>query len=224
MKNQLFLMLFIISIALITSCNKDDNNSSITPTIDPNAITVQVNSVPSGADIYIDGGATSKQTPYKFENLSVGSHVFKLTKTEYDSTTHTLYLSTGDNITINDTLKKNYYWEGTWTGFENVCYDYFPFNNTQFIIPSTSHNPIKIIIDTQISNLGYSTDSRADVYFGNTIIGTAWGNQTNEITVNLPVGTTGTIHLTGNGCRHYGMTSWINENYINITRVQLSCN
>lgn len=115
-KSLLRLVGFVMFIAiLVVGCKKDSSNPT-TPQnpSDPNTISVQLTSIPQGAKIYYNGQLTDKVTPYTFSDLTAGSYTFSAALVDYDSTSHSLYLSKGDHKIIADTLSPS--WKYVWTG------------------------------------------------------------------------------------------------------------
>jgi hypothetical protein len=65
---------------------------------------IQVNSSPSGATIYLDGSSTGKTTDALISNVSAGSHTIKLAKSGYNDWQQTVTVSAGQTTTVNATL------------------------------------------------------------------------------------------------------------------------
>jgi hypothetical protein len=65
---------------------------------------IQVNSSPTGATIYLDGTSTGKTTDALITDVSPGSHTIKLTKSGYSDYTETVTVTDGDTATVDATL------------------------------------------------------------------------------------------------------------------------
>ncbi|MCP2597440.1 PEGA domain-containing protein [Candidatus Aminicenantes bacterium AC-335-G13] len=72
---------------------------------EPDIGSIQVNSTPSGATIYLDGQNTGQVTPATVTNVSVGSHTVKLEKERYQSWETTVNVVKNQTITVDATLK-----------------------------------------------------------------------------------------------------------------------
>ncbi len=66
---------------------------------------IQVNSTPTGAEIYLDGNNTGKKTNALLTNVSVGSHIIKLVKEQYQDWEDTTNVSKDATTTVNAVLK-----------------------------------------------------------------------------------------------------------------------
>ena len=67
---------------------------------------IQVNSTPTGAEIWLDGSNTGYTTDYLLGNVGVGSHELKLIKEGYVEWDTTVAVSEGQTTTINATLEE----------------------------------------------------------------------------------------------------------------------
>lgn len=65
---------------------------------------LQVNSVPDGAMIYLDGFDRGKLTNYAFSNLTPGSHNVRLTKSGYEDFITNVSILKDQTVVINATL------------------------------------------------------------------------------------------------------------------------
>ncbi|MBA7598847.1 hypothetical protein ES703_05872 [subsurface metagenome] len=81
-----------------------------TTTIDANLSSatgnLQVNSTPTGAEIWLDGSNTGQLTNHLFEDVSPGSHIVKLTKEGYKDWIDTVEVVAGETTTIDATLEE----------------------------------------------------------------------------------------------------------------------
>ncbi len=67
---------------------------------------LQVNSTPTGAEIWLDGSNTGQLTNHLFEDVSPGSHIVKLTKEGYKDWVDTVEVVAGETTTIDATLEE----------------------------------------------------------------------------------------------------------------------
>lgn len=65
---------------------------------------LQVNSVPAGAMIYLDGFDRGKLTNYTFSNLTPGAHNVKLTKSGYEDFIANVSIRKDQTVVVNATL------------------------------------------------------------------------------------------------------------------------
>jgi len=65
---------------------------------------IEVNSVPDGANIILDGRNIGKVTSYTFSNVTPGFHSVKLTKSGYEDFITTVIVLKGQTAVINATL------------------------------------------------------------------------------------------------------------------------
>ncbi len=72
-------------------------------TLQPATGTVKLSSVPTGADVFVDGTATNKKTPAEF-NLSKGDHTFALRMQGYDEAGDLIEVTPGQTISFAPTL------------------------------------------------------------------------------------------------------------------------
>lgn len=109
--------LFFVSLAFLVVLSGCKKSSSTQPEAETKGITVEITSTPAGANIDIDGGNSGKVTPYTFENLSPGSHRFKvyLNNPDYTQLDTTVFLQTNDHRTLSVIFKPlwNYSWSGS---------------------------------------------------------------------------------------------------------------
>ena len=96
---------------------------------------IQVNSNPTGAKVYLDGEDTGKETNCTLEDVSVGSHTIKLTKDGYEDYETEVTVERDKTATISATLTSLYgsikvsstptgakvYLDGTYTGKTTNC-------------------------------------------------------------------------------------------------------
>ncbi len=75
-------------------------NAQLSPIIIPVFSKLTVNSQPSGANIYLDGSFKGT-TPLSINNMQSGSHTLKLTMQGYQDSEQNVYLSSGENKTVN---------------------------------------------------------------------------------------------------------------------------
>jgi len=73
----LFLLCIIVILVLITGCNGG------APPIEELYGTLDINSTPSGAKVYLDGENTGQVTPIILPNIAVGDHIIELRKFHY---------------------------------------------------------------------------------------------------------------------------------------------
>jgi len=84
-------------------CSDDDEGNGVTPPPSTKG-QLEVNSTPSGAQIFIDDVNQSQQTPYTFDDVDSGTHTVKLTKTDYQDWTGSTRVPAGEKATVNATL------------------------------------------------------------------------------------------------------------------------
>ena len=87
----------------ITSAQPQQNYTLPAPT--PILGGVAIASTPIGANVTIDGKMAGT-TPLKLDNIFVGNHSVKITKTGYSDYTQTVTIDEGKTVTINTTLTK----------------------------------------------------------------------------------------------------------------------
>ena len=87
----------------ITSTQPQQNYTLPAPT--PIVGGVAIASTPIGANVTIDGKMAGT-TPLKLDNIFVGNHSVKITKTGYSDYTQTVTIDEGKTVTINTTLTK----------------------------------------------------------------------------------------------------------------------
>lgn len=95
----------------VTDTIKSSTGSTITCFQDivvtaPTTGTLDVSSVPLGAEIFIDGTDQSKVTRSVIQNIPVGSHTLKLTLSNYLDYTTTFTITGGATTTLNPTLTR----------------------------------------------------------------------------------------------------------------------
>jgi len=94
-KTILVLSLFITALILIAGCS-----SSTTPTTG----TIEVNSTPIGAKIYLDGVDTGMATPFTITNVGASSHVIKLDAFHFEIWEETVIVTANETIYLNPLL------------------------------------------------------------------------------------------------------------------------
>jgi len=122
-RSILILSLFITALILIVGC------SSTTPTTG----TIEVNSTPTGAKIYLDGVYTGMATPFPITNVEAGAHVIKLDAFHYKIWEETVIVTANETTYLNplltyaaeSTIVLQPGAEGIDTGVESI----FPTNN-----------------------------------------------------------------------------------------------
>jgi len=72
---------------------------------EPDVGSIQINSTPDGATIYLDNQNTGQTTPATLTNVSVGSHTVKLVKERYQDWETTVNVVKNQTATVNATLK-----------------------------------------------------------------------------------------------------------------------
>ncbi|MDI6840081.1 MAG: PEGA domain-containing protein [bacterium] len=70
----------------------------------PETGSIQVNSIPTGASIWLDNTDTGKKTNCLLENISVGEHSIKLTLQDYADYDTTVVVCENETTTVNTTL------------------------------------------------------------------------------------------------------------------------
>jgi hypothetical protein len=65
---------------------------------------IEVNSVPDGANITLDGRNSGKVTSYTFPNVTPGSHAVKLSKSGYEDFLTTVIVRKGQTAVVNAAL------------------------------------------------------------------------------------------------------------------------
>jgi len=90
MKKLIYLTLFLIAGLILVSCDSTDD--PITPTPDPKG-NVFVSSVPSGAQIWINGVNSNKVTPDTVKNLDPAVYNLTLKLQDYNDTTFAVSVS-----------------------------------------------------------------------------------------------------------------------------------
>lgn len=97
---KLILLLFIsIAAMIITSC--DSSEDPITPALKGN---IYLASNPAGAQIWLDGVNTSKTTPDTVKELDEGVHNITLKLSEYNDTTFTISVSSGQTSVVTNIM------------------------------------------------------------------------------------------------------------------------
>ena len=92
--------------SLTQQITSDNPQQSYTlPALTPIYGSADINSSPAMADIYIDGKSVGR-TPLQLDNLLVGSHTVKLSKSGYADNTQTITVAEGKTTTVNATLTK----------------------------------------------------------------------------------------------------------------------
>ncbi len=67
---------------------------------------ISISSTPRGAKIYLDGKNTGHLTPYTLDDVSVGSHIVKLTKSGYKDRTKTVKVEKKKDVKVSTKLVK----------------------------------------------------------------------------------------------------------------------
>jgi len=93
-RSILILSLFITALILIVGC------SSTTPTTG----TIEVNSTPTGAKIYLDGVYTGMATPFPITNVEAGAHVIKLDAFHYKIWEENVIVTANETTYLNPLL------------------------------------------------------------------------------------------------------------------------
>lgn len=107
-KFEIFKKTFLVSLLTTTliyffySCKETPTTPEL-PSFDFGLI--QVNSTPTGAEIYLDGNNTGKKTNALLTNVSVGSHIIKLVKEQYQDWEYTINVSKDANTRVNVVLR-----------------------------------------------------------------------------------------------------------------------
>ena len=92
--------------SLTQQITSDNPQQSYTlPALTPIYGSVDITSSPAMADITIDGKSVGR-TPLQLDNLLVGSHAVKISKSGYADNTQTITISEGKTTTVNATLTK----------------------------------------------------------------------------------------------------------------------
>ncbi|MGD8539153.1 MAG: PEGA domain-containing protein [Candidatus Aminicenantes bacterium] len=68
---------------------------------------IQVNSTPQGAKIYLDGTDTGKVTNSTLDNVEAGSHIVRLSLDDYEDYEETVTVTAGETAIVNVELVKN---------------------------------------------------------------------------------------------------------------------
>jgi len=96
----------------------DDNPNGPSPTTYGS---IYVESIPAGANIYLDGSNTSQLTPATLTDIETGNHTVKLTLADYEDWTRSVYVEEDVTDTVTVTLYQfalNIYWPIA--GFERL--------------------------------------------------------------------------------------------------------
>jgi hypothetical protein len=104
MKKIYVILLFLLLLGFFLSSCKKNNNNPITPT--PVGI-IHIFSVPTSAQIWLDGTDTKKITPDSLTNVKAGIHIVILKLINYLDDTVLVNIQDGSNITLNRTLLSN---------------------------------------------------------------------------------------------------------------------
>lgn len=92
---------------LLKEKNKDEGNGGNGGNGEEQKGSIQVNSTPTGAKVYLDGVNTGKTTNTTLTDVNPGSHTIKLTKDAYVDHSTSVTVSAGQTTTINASLKKH---------------------------------------------------------------------------------------------------------------------
>lgn len=91
---------YVFVLLVLTACT----NSPTSPDPAEETGTIQVNSSPSGAAIWLDGTNTGKVTNAILENVSPGSHRIKLSKEGYQDYEQSVTVTAGGTVQVNAVL------------------------------------------------------------------------------------------------------------------------
>jgi sugar lactone lactonase YvrE len=110
MKSELYpwkacLALFAASALVFVAVSCSSSTSPTPPS--PTTGSIQVNSTPTGAKVYLDGTDTGRTTNTTLANVSAGNHTVKLVKDGYVDHTGSVSVTAGQAATVNATLSKN---------------------------------------------------------------------------------------------------------------------
>jgi len=94
-------LLLTALLSFFYNCKK----SPTTPELPPSG-SIQVNSTPTGATIWLDGSNTGKTTNALLTNISAGPHVIKLTKDCHEDFETTVTVEKNQSATVNAELEK----------------------------------------------------------------------------------------------------------------------
>ena len=92
----------VIAVIVLLAKKKGGDNSQTNETG-----SIQVNSTPTGAKIYLDGTDTGKITNATLTSVAVGSHTVKLTLSGFTNYTTTVTVTQGQTANINGTMINN---------------------------------------------------------------------------------------------------------------------
>jgi len=90
--------------AALLSAKKGNGNGGIPA---PTTGSIQVNSTPTGAQVYLDGTDTGRTTNTTLTNISPGSHTVKLIKEGYEDYEESVSITAGQTTTVNALLTQH---------------------------------------------------------------------------------------------------------------------
>ncbi|TKJ39010.1 hypothetical protein CEE36_10555 [candidate division TA06 bacterium B3_TA06] len=122
---------------------------------------IQVNSIPTGATIYLDGSSTGKTTDALLENVSEGSHTVKLVKSDYEDWQQSVNVTAGQTTTIDAALIPEGGGDITSISISGTIEDYLGVND--------------YVLEVYFS---YDTELGSDDEWDNTDVGTSFSNVT----------------------------------------------
>ncbi|MFQ5768914.1 MAG: PEGA domain-containing protein [bacterium] len=92
-------------------------SSNPTKPEEPEVGSIFVDSVPSGANIFLDNAKTGKITPDTLKNVAVGTHTIKLTRNNYADTTLTVTVTANEVTNVSITMfSLAAIYAGNWSG------------------------------------------------------------------------------------------------------------
>jgi len=105
---NLVILLSIIGLFYFSYCCKEAPTTPTTPAIPelPSYGSIQVDSTPTRATIWLDNEDTGKKTPALLKNISVGSHTIKLTKEYYEDFETAVIVERNQTTIVNAELEQ----------------------------------------------------------------------------------------------------------------------
>ena len=100
-----FLTIFTASALVFVAVSCSSSTSPTPPS--PTTGSIQVNSTPTGAKVFLDGTDTGRTTNTTLTNVSTGSHTVKLVKDGYADHTGSVSVTAGQTATVSASLTKN---------------------------------------------------------------------------------------------------------------------
>jgi len=182
-KNYYILPLVLVLGLLLAACNSDTSNPVTTATTG----SLYVASVPTGAQIWVDGVNTSKVTPDSVTGVSAGSHSLTLKLNAYFDTTSSQTVVAGLPTPIAIQLTG-------WTGGNRVYYDTLRVWESG---GTGANQPSGIILSSGLaSSVVSGNHNLVDIYYstnGGLVLATAFSNvNTRSTSFNVPAGTSST--------------------------------